>query len=158
MPSKTKINGTSYDVSKGRALSGGTGYDIQSGRTLVDGVGYDILHGYRFTIEGSYYDSHQIYLNDVAISAPSVRTITEDDVIKIKGFAESGASGASAKYTFFDGQAISKHGTRENSYSSTYYLRVRAHSDLTFTLERKYDQYMGAQVTNIYVTGEYSII
>jgi len=30
MPSKTKINGTSYDLSKGRALSGGTGYDIQS--------------------------------------------------------------------------------------------------------------------------------
>lgn len=45
MAHKTLINGTSYDIKKGRTLIGGTGYDIKKGRTLIDGTGYDISFG-----------------------------------------------------------------------------------------------------------------
>lgn len=42
MAHKVLVNGTSYEVKKGRTLVGGTGYDIKKGRTLVGGTGYDI--------------------------------------------------------------------------------------------------------------------
>ena len=42
MAHKTLINGTSYDIKKGRTLIGGTDYDIKKGRTLIGGTGYDI--------------------------------------------------------------------------------------------------------------------
>ena len=45
MAHKTLINGTSYNIKKGRTLVGGTGYDIKKGRTLIDGTGYDIPFG-----------------------------------------------------------------------------------------------------------------
>lgn len=43
--SRTLINGTGYDIKKGRVLVGGTGYDIKKGRTLIGGTGYDISFG-----------------------------------------------------------------------------------------------------------------
>lgn len=42
MAHKTLINGTSYDIKKGRTLIGGTGYDVKKGRTLIGGTGYDL--------------------------------------------------------------------------------------------------------------------
>ena len=42
MAHKTLINGTSYEVSGGKALVDGTAYSIAGGRTLVGGTGYDI--------------------------------------------------------------------------------------------------------------------
>lgn len=45
MAHKTLINGTSYDIKKGRTLVGGTGYDIKKGRTLIGGTGYDTPFG-----------------------------------------------------------------------------------------------------------------
>lgn len=45
MAHKTLINGTSYDIKKGRTLIGGTGYDVKKGRTLIGGTGYDIKFG-----------------------------------------------------------------------------------------------------------------
>lgn len=50
MAHRTLINGTGYNVKKGRTLSEGTGYDIKKGRALIDGTGYDIrLLQYSFT-------------------------------------------------------------------------------------------------------------
>lgn len=50
MAHRTLINGTGYNVKKGRTLSEGTGYAIQKGRTLIGGTGYDIrLNQYTFT-------------------------------------------------------------------------------------------------------------
>lgn len=43
MAQKTLIDGTEYQITKGRTLVNGTGYDIFQGRTLVDGTGYDII-------------------------------------------------------------------------------------------------------------------
>lgn len=40
--SKTLINGTSYEIKRGRVLIGGTGYSIKKGRTLIGGTGYDV--------------------------------------------------------------------------------------------------------------------
>lgn len=42
MGHKTKVNGTTYEVSGGRTKVNGTGYGIDKGRTLVGGTGYSV--------------------------------------------------------------------------------------------------------------------
>lgn len=45
MAHKTLINGTSYEITGGRAKVDGTGYEIKSGKTLVDGTEYGVGFG-----------------------------------------------------------------------------------------------------------------
>lgn len=42
MAHKTLINGTSYEITGGRAMVDGTGYEIKSGKTLVGGTAYEV--------------------------------------------------------------------------------------------------------------------
>lgn len=45
MAHKTRIDGTSYEISGGKTLVNGTAYSISGGKTLVDGTAYEIGFG-----------------------------------------------------------------------------------------------------------------
>ena len=49
MASKTKVNGTNYKISGGKALVNGTSYKIKGGKTLVDGTTYSVRTSLTFT-------------------------------------------------------------------------------------------------------------
>ena len=42
MAHRTRVSGTNYEISGGKARVSGTGYDIIGGRTRVSGTGYDV--------------------------------------------------------------------------------------------------------------------
>lgn len=42
MAHKTLINGTAYDIKKGKVLVDGTSYDVKKGKTLIGGTTYEI--------------------------------------------------------------------------------------------------------------------
>ena len=54
MAHKTKIDGTSYDISGGKCNIDGVKYNINKGKTLIDGTGYDInfLGPTKITVKG----------------------------------------------------------------------------------------------------------
>ena len=56
MAHKILVNGTNYDIKKGRTLIGGTSYDIKKGRTLIGGTGYDITFKPQVRIYGVEWD------------------------------------------------------------------------------------------------------
>lgn len=45
MAQKCIVDGTVYEIKKGRCLVDGTAYDVKKGRTLVDGTAYDASFG-----------------------------------------------------------------------------------------------------------------
>lgn len=57
---KATVNGTAYDITKGKCLVNGTAYSIKKGRTLVGGTGYDIA-----------FDNRQTWLLNKAVSIPT---------------------------------------------------------------------------------------
>ncbi len=59
---KTMVNGTQYEVSRGKMIKDGTVYAVVDGRTMVDGTVYKITFERRrinFFIESTYYAAYE---------------------------------------------------------------------------------------------------
>lgn len=138
MPGKTKIDGTSYDVSKGRALSGGTGYDIQSGRTRVDGTGYDVsfIRTFIVTITGKGNSSgtsgNQYYARVGGVVYTSAVTLEVPEGTEIYCYARHGTntSGNSSK-VIVNGTVVAQN---SNFYAPAATYTFYTNSDVEIAL------------------------
>lgn len=83
MASKTRVNGTAYDIKGGMTRINGTAYSIKSGMTRVNGTAYTIsLGGKTITISNTLGSYGMAYLNNYGLGN-GTSSFKDTDTLKV---------------------------------------------------------------------------
>ena len=94
MSSKALIDGTAYQIAKGKTLVDGTVYTIEKGKTLIDGTAYSIIlvRPAKFTVTGGASYLHSVSISGTETTGTSFSVAPGTTItVQVSGRIDKGA-------------------------------------------------------------------